>query len=163
MILVKEGDVDIGKLSVLYETPGKRANVYQEETLPPRRWRRPSRAVPSRRTTSFTLSDFSRPLSTRRYVIFIHIKSCASRGPCDFLWCNLRRRTTADFQSYLTYLKGYMKTIKTQLQASNPDRVAAFEKGAQEFAKKIVGNFKDYEFYVGESMNPEGMVVLLVR
>lgn len=56
-----------------------------------------------------------------------------------------------------------MKTIKTQLQASNPDRVAAFEKGAQEFAKKIVGNFKDYEFYVGESMNPEGMVVLLVR
>jgi hypothetical protein len=55
-----------------------------------------------------------------------------------------------------------MKAVKTHLQETNPDRVAAFEKGAQELAKKIVGNFKDYEFYVGESMNPEGMVALLV-
>ncbi|KAI9627409.1 hypothetical protein H4Q26_017406 [Puccinia striiformis f. sp. tritici PST-130] len=28
-------------------------------------------------------------------------------------------------------------------------------------AKKILANFKDYEFYVGESMNPDGMVALL--
>ena len=55
-----------------------------------------------------------------------------------------------------------MKAVKEHLQKTNPDRVAAFEKGAQAFAKKIVGNFKDYEFYVGESMNPEGMVALLV-
>jgi hypothetical protein len=56
-----------------------------------------------------------------------------------------------------------MKAVKANLQATNPERVEAFEKGAQAFAKKIVGNFKDYEFYVGESMNPEGMVMLLVR
>ena len=55
-----------------------------------------------------------------------------------------------------------MKAVKTHLQSANPDRVAKFEKGAQEFAKKIVGNFKDFEFYVGESMNPDGMVLLLV-
>lgn len=55
-----------------------------------------------------------------------------------------------------------MKAVKTKLQETNPDRVPAFEKGAQELAKKIVANFKDYEFYVGESMNPEGMVALLV-
>lgn len=55
-----------------------------------------------------------------------------------------------------------MKAIKSKLQESNPDRVAAFEKGAQDFAKKIVANFKDYEFYIGESMNPDGMVCLLV-
>nr|XP_031860914.1 uncharacterized protein CI109_003641 [Kwoniella shandongensis]KAA5527986.1 hypothetical protein CI109_003641 [Kwoniella shandongensis] len=64
-------------------------------------------------------------------------------------------------QSYLTYLKGYMKAVKAHLAAKNPERIPAFEKGAQEFAKKIVGSFKDYEFYVGESMNPEGMVALL--
>lgn len=29
------------------------------------------------------------------------------------------------------------------------------------FVKKILTDFKDYEFYVGESMSPEGMVVLL--
>ena len=39
-----------------------------------------------------------------------------------------------------------MKAVKAKLSESNPDRVAAFEKGAQAFAKKIVGNFKNYEF-----------------
>lgn len=72
------------------------------------------------------------------------------------------RYSKLTLQSYLTYLKGYMKTVKTQLQETNPERVAAFEKGAQAFAKKIVANFKDFEFYVGESMNPDGMVALLV-
>jgi len=66
-------------------------------------------------------------------------------------------------QSYLTYLKGYMKAVKAHLQEHNPERVPKFEKGAQDFAKRIVRNFKDYEFYIGESMNPEGMVALLVR
>jgi len=72
-----------------------------------------------------------------------------------------------------------MKTIKEELGKTNQERVTDFEKGAQAFAKKIVTNFKDYEFvgfsqpfffyrwiqhklqYVGESMNPEGMVALL--
>ncbi|KAI0796375.1 translationally-controlled tumor protein [Irpex lacteus] len=69
--------------------------------------------------------------------------------------------TSFDKKSYLTYLKGYMKEVKTKLQESSPGEVEAFEKGAQAFAKKIVGGFKDYEFYTGESMNPEGMVALL--
>jgi len=66
--------------------------------------------------------------------------------------------TSFDKKSYLTYLKGYMKTIKAKL---NPDRVEAFEKGAAAYAKKIVANFKDFEFYTGESMNVEGLVALL--
>lgn len=39
-----------------------------------------------------------------------------------------------------------MKAVKAKLAESNPDRVAAFEKGAAAFAKKIVANFGDYEF-----------------
>lgn len=54
-----------------------------------------------------------------------------------------------------------MKTVKAHLQETKPDRVDAFEKGAQAFAKKLVANFKDYEFYTGENMNPDGMVALL--
>merc|ERR1712029_629272 len=54
-----------------------------------------------------------------------------------------------------------INAVKTYLQENKPDQVEAFEKGAQAFAKKIVGNFKDYEFYTGESMDPDGMVVLL--
>jgi len=69
--------------------------------------------------------------------------------------------TQFDKKSYLTYLKGYMKSVKKYLEANNPERVEAFEKGAQTFAKKVVANFKDYEFFIGESMDPEGMVLLL--
>jgi len=66
--------------------------------------------------------------------------------------------TSFDKKSYLTYLKGYMKAVTEKLDAAAVDN---FKAGANVFAKKIVGNFKDYEFYTGESMNPDGMVALL--
>ncbi|KAJ4288615.1 hypothetical protein N0V90_011852 [Kalmusia sp. IMI 367209] len=71
--------------------------------------------------------------------------------------------TSFDKKSYLTHLKGYMKAVKAKLQekGASAEEIATFEKGAQGFAKKIVGNFKDYEFLIGESMDPDGMVVLL--
>lgn len=76
---------------------------------------------------------------------------------------SFRLQSTAfDKKSYMTYLKGYMKAVKAHLQESNPDRVAEFEKGAQAAAKKIITNFKDYEFYTGEGMNPDGCVRLTV-
>jgi Translationally controlled tumour protein len=68
-----------------------------------------------------------------------------------------------------------MKAVKGKLPE---DRVSDFEKGAQAYAKKLIANFKDYEFvgisqpypsgesqresqYTGESMDVEGMVALL--
>ena len=42
-----------------------------------------------------------------------------------------------------------MKTVKADLTKKNPERVEAFEKGASAFAKKIVANFKNYEFVSG--------------
>lgn len=73
------------------------------------------------------------------------------------------QQTNFDLKGYLAYIKGYMKAVKTKLQENNasPDTIAAFEKGAQEYVKKIIKNFKDLEFYTGESMDPDGMVVLL--
>jgi hypothetical protein len=52
-----------------------------------------------------------------------------------------------------------MKKVKEALKAkgASDDEVAAFEKGAGAYAKKIVGNFKDYDFYIGESMDPDAM------
>jgi hypothetical protein len=72
------------------------------------------------------------------------------------------QKTQFDKKSYLSHLKEYMKAIKTKLQETNPERVPEFEKGAAAFAKKIVGGFKDWEFYTGESMDINGMVALLV-
>jgi len=52
-----------------------------------------------------------------------------------------------------------MKKVKEALKAkgAGDDVVKEFETGAQAYAKKIVGNFKDYDFYIGESMDPDGM------
>jgi hypothetical protein len=44
-----------------------------------------------------------------------------------------------------------MKAVKAALETSNPDRVAAFEAGAQAFAKKVVANMKNYEFVSSSS------------
>ncbi len=61
------------------------------------------------------------------------------------------------------YYQSYMKAVKGHLESDESTKplVTEFEKGAQAFAKKIIANFKDYEFYTGESMNPDGMVALL--
>jgi len=56
-----------------------------------------------------------------------------------------------------------MKAVKEKLKEKGAaeSEIKDFESKAQGFAKKIIGNFKDYEFYTGESMNPDGMIVLL--
>lgn len=36
--------------------------------------------------------------------------------------------TQFDKKSFMTYIKGYMKTIKARLQESNPERAESFEK-----------------------------------
>lgn len=56
-----------------------------------------------------------------------------------------------------------MKKVKEHMRSkgSSDEDVAKFEKDAAAHAKKIVAQFKDYEFLVGESMDPDGMVVLL--
>ncbi|KAG8944596.1 hypothetical protein FRC00_010516 [Tulasnella sp. 408] len=72
-------------------------------------------------------------------------------------------QTSFDKKSYTSHLKAYMQAVKAKLQESNPDRVAAFQKGAQAYAKKILGNFDNYDFYIGKSMSvePPGMIALL--
>ncbi|KAI1399595.1 translationally-controlled tumor protein [Hypoxylon fuscum] len=71
--------------------------------------------------------------------------------------------TSFDKASYLSYLKGYMKKLATHLKekGASAEEVKDFQTKAQAFAKKILSNFKDYEFYTGESMDVDGMVVLL--
>lgn len=52
-----------------------------------------------------------------------------------------------------------MKAVKAALaeRGASEDEIKEFEAGASGFAKKIVANFKDYEFLIGESMNPDAM------
>jgi len=69
--------------------------------------------------------------------------------------------TGFDKTSFIAYIKEYMKTIKGKLAESDPERVKPFMAGAQDEVKKILSNFKNYQFYTGESMNADGMVGLL--
>ena len=55
-----------------------------------------------------------------------------------------------------------MKSVKSKLQekGKDPEYITEFEKNAQAFVKStLLPNFKDYEFYTGESQNPDGMYV----
>jgi hypothetical protein len=56
-----------------------------------------------------------------------------------------------------------MKSVKAKLQEKGDEAaVAEFEKNAQAWVKKtLLPNFKDFEFYTGESQDPDGMVALL--
>ncbi|KAI1313622.1 Mss4-like protein [Xylaria venustula] len=71
--------------------------------------------------------------------------------------------TSFDKASYGAYLKGYMKKVLAHLKAQNAPEsdIETFKKGAATFSKKVLSTFKDWEFYTGESMDVDGMVVLL--
>ncbi|KJE89794.1 translationally-controlled tumor protein [Capsaspora owczarzaki ATCC 30864] len=69
--------------------------------------------------------------------------------------------TSFDKKSYTAYIKGYMKAIKAHLEKNQPERVDVFTKGMPEIVKKILGNFDNYQFFTGASMNVDGLVVLL--
>nr|KAJ3415601.1 hypothetical protein HK105_001458 [Polyrhizophydium stewartii] len=71
------------------------------------------------------------------------------------------QQTSFDKKSYTTYIKAYLKAVEKYLAEHKPERVEPFKAGATKFVKKVLSNFNDYEFYVGESMNPEGAVALL--
>ncbi|OLY82151.1 Translationally-controlled tumor protein-like protein [Smittium mucronatum] len=70
-------------------------------------------------------------------------------------------QTSFDKKSYMSYIKGYMKAVLAKLSESHPDRVPIFQEKAKTCVKNIITKLSDYDFYVGESMDPEGMVALL--
>eukprot|EP01156_Anaeramoeba_ignava_P013481 Anaeramoba_ignava/a5290_102.p1 GENE.a5290_102~~a5290_102.p1 ORF type:complete len:176 (+),score=64.15 a5290_102:44-529(+) len=63
-------------------------------------------------------------------------------------------------KSFVPLIKEYMKKIKGHLEKANPSRLDAFMKGAQEFVKTVMKDFDEYSFYLGESSNPDGALIL---
>ncbi|KAJ1059408.1 hypothetical protein K5549_014144 [Capra hircus] len=58
------------------------------------------------------------------------------------------QETSFTKEAYKKYIKDYMKSIKGKLEEQRPER-------------HILANFKNYQFFTGENMNPGGMVALL--
>lgn len=66
----------------------------------------------------------------------------------------------ADLHSSVAYMKKVVAKLKEG--GANEEKIKAFQNGAQGYyTKHIAPNFKDFDFYTGESMDPDGMVVLL--
>jgi len=72
------------------------------------------------------------------------------------------QETSFDKKSYMVYIKDYMKKLTKYLEEKNPERVPTFQKNAQNYVKKVLSNFSEYQFFTGENMDPEGMVILLI-
>ncbi|XP_042108508.1 translationally-controlled tumor protein-like [Ovis aries] len=71
------------------------------------------------------------------------------------------QETSFTKEAYKKYIKDYMKSIKGKLEEQRPERVKPFMTGAAGQIKHILANFKNYQFFIGENMNPDGMVALL--
>ncbi|XP_045143444.1 translationally-controlled tumor protein-like [Echinops telfairi] len=71
------------------------------------------------------------------------------------------QETSFTKDAYKKYIKDYMKSIKGKLEEQKPERVKPFMTAAVEQIKHILANFKKYHFFLGENMNPDGMVALL--
>ena len=100
------------------------------------------------------------------------------------------QETQFDKDGYKVYIKEYMKKVKVRgkgsgrtgacssdsrvthaharavasqgyLTEKHPDREKAFTEGMPALVKKILGNFKNYQFFTGSSMDTEGLVMLM--
>uniref|UniRef100_A0A2K6FHW6 Translationally-controlled tumor protein n=1 Tax=Propithecus coquereli TaxID=379532 RepID=A0A2K6FHW6_PROCO len=65
-------------------------------------------------------------------------------------------------EAYKKYIKDYMKSIKGKLEEQRPERVKPFMTGATEQIKHILTNFKNYQFFIGENMNPDGVTPYMI-
>lgn len=62
----------------------------------------------------------------------------------------------------MTYLKDYMKKIVKYLEDNNKaDQVDEFKKSINGVMKGLLGKFNDLQFFTGESMDPNGMIILV--
>merc|ERR1712002_197764 len=64
-------------------------------------------------------------------------------------------------KDYMLYLKEYMKSLTKKLNEEGKTEEVTKLKSIQAPLLEILKNFKDLQFFTGESQNPDGMVVLL--
>ncbi|KAG0249271.1 hypothetical protein DFQ27_000244 [Actinomortierella ambigua] len=66
-----------------------------------------------------------------------------------------------DEGTYMGYMDNYIITIEAKLMATNPGRVEGFKRDAAALVNKVLGNFGQYEFYLGESKDGDAMIMPL--
>merc|ERR1712186_239523 len=65
-------------------------------------------------------------------------------------------------KDYTVYLKDYMKKVVKHLEDNNRGaEVDEFKKNINGVMKELLGKFKDLQFYTGESMEAEAMILIM--
>ncbi|XP_040566027.1 translationally-controlled tumor protein homolog [Lepeophtheirus salmonis] len=65
-------------------------------------------------------------------------------------------------KDYTVYLKDYMKKVVRYLEGSGKQaEVDTFKTNINKVMKEILPRFKDLQFYTGETMDPEAMIIML--
>eukprot|EP00274_Cyanoptyche_gloeocystis_P002585 CAMPEP_0196654704 /NCGR_PEP_ID=MMETSP1086-20130531/4426_1 /TAXON_ID=77921 /ORGANISM="Cyanoptyche gloeocystis , Strain SAG4.97" /LENGTH=170 /DNA_ID=CAMNT_0041986613 /DNA_START=85 /DNA_END=597 /DNA_ORIENTATION=- len=78
----------------------------------------------------------------------------------DIVYSFRLQETQFDKKSFTLWLKGYMKKVKEYLEKNNASRVEPFQKGAQAYAKKLLGMYDNLQFFLGEQMEPEAGIAM---
>jgi len=78
----------------------------------------------------------------------------------------LNHRLTETFfgskKDYMVYLKDYMKKVVKYLEDNDrAGEVETFKKNINNVMKDLLGKFKDLQFFTGESMDAEGIILIL--
>ena len=65
-------------------------------------------------------------------------------------------------KDYTVYLKDYMKKIVKYLEENDRKyELDTFKTNINKYMKDLLGKFKDLQFYTGESMDAEAMILVL--
>lgn len=64
-------------------------------------------------------------------------------------------------KDYMTHIKEYIGKVKERISEEFPDQMDIFVKESQNFVKSLIGEYKEWTFYCGESMDPDGMLVMV--
>eukprot|EP00188_Purpureofilum_apyrenoidigerum_P002559 Plantae.Rhodophyta-Purpureofilum_apyrenoidigerum.ctg26261.p1 GENE.Plantae.Rhodophyta-Purpureofilum_apyrenoidigerum.ctg26261~~Plantae.Rhodophyta-Purpureofilum_apyrenoidigerum.ctg26261.p1 ORF type:complete len:167 (-),score=53.85 Plantae.Rhodophyta-Purpureofilum_apyrenoidigerum.ctg26261:169-669(-) len=64
-----------------------------------------------------------------------------------------------DKKGLQSYIKKYLKKVKSELEKSNADRVQPFMDGMKAWVPKLLKDFDEYQFYMGKSCDGEAGLV----
>lgn len=80
----------------------------------------------------------------------------------DVVLANRLIETGFKKKEYMLHIKGYIGRVLEKLTASGKktdEEIAAIKAGLGKQVKAIIGEFKDYQFFMGESASEEGMMI----
>merc|ERR1712062_795806 len=66
---------------------------------------------------------------------------------CNIVLAHRLSETFFDKKAFTVFIKDFMKKTLKHLEANNPERAAIFKAQAQGAVKKILGSFKEWQFF----------------